>query len=76
MQDTLLEFLARLNANALEESASHFSEYGFDQVNPRTVFRGVDIDEAVGPRSEIGHGFLGNMRRMIVQDHPDSAFLG
>lgn len=75
LQNALLEFLTGFDPNAFEEGSGHFPEYRFNQIEPGSMLRGMDIEEAVGPRGEISHGFLGDVRRMVVQNDPDGALL-
>src|SRR5438477_1491038 len=67
LEDACLKFLPALNAHAAQESAGHLAEECFDEIEPRAMFGGVNIDEAVRPGSEISHGLLRDVGGVIVQ---------
>lgn len=57
--------------NVPQECARHFGEGAFDQVEPRTMLGRMNMLKSTGARGEVGHGFLRDVRRMVVKNHPD-----
>ena len=71
-QDPLLEFGFRSHPNASQDRARHLREEAFDKIKPGAVFWSEDESKAaVALSGEPVVGFLGHVRRMIVQDDLD-----
>src|SRR5215469_17022277 len=66
------ERLRRLRFLMTAHSPCEFPEEGFDQVQPRPVFRCEDEFEPVGNGSQVCSCLLGNVSGMIVQDHANA----
>ena len=46
-QDSLLELLQALDTDSFQEGSGHFPKQGFNQVQPGTVFGGMNVAKAV-----------------------------
>ena len=55
-----------------QERAGHLGEGHFNQVEPGAMLRCMDILKATRPCCQVGHGFLGNMRAVVIEDNPNS----
>ena len=54
-----------------EESARHFAEQRFHNIEPGTVGGSVNIFETIRPCDQKGSGLLRNVGRVIVQNEPN-----
>lgn len=57
-----------------QEGSRHFGEGAFDQVEPGSMLRRMNILESARPRRQIGHGLLGDVSAVIVQNHANDRF--
>ena len=69
--DALLELLPGFDSDMPEEGSAHLGEEGFHQVEPRAVFRGMNINEPVRPGRQIGPRFFRDVGRVVVQNNAD-----
>ena len=69
--DALLELLPGRDTDVPEESAAHLGEEGFHQVEPRAVFRGMNINEPVRPGGQIRPRFFRDVGGVVVQNNAD-----
>ena len=69
------QFLLGCDLDVAEHLVGHLGEEGFDQVQPRPVERREDELESVGHCGQMGAGFFGGVRQMVIQDHLDSHLL-
>ena len=58
------------------ERAGHLGEGHFNQVQPGAMLRRMDILKAARPCCQIGHGFLGHMRAVVIENNPNSRIGG
>ncbi len=54
-----------------QKGARHFAEKYLNQVQPRTVPGGKDKFKTLRPGAQIGLGFPGNMRGVVIQHQSD-----
>jgi len=60
-EDSRAQFLLGLNADMLEKGSGHLAEQCLDDVQPRTVFGCMDVDEPVWTCLKEGACFFGSV---------------
>ena len=76
LEDAVAEFLPRVDPNMSQKRARHLAEERLREVEPRTVGGSEHILETVRSGGQIGLSFFRQVRRMIVEDKPQSTILG
>ncbi len=69
--DAIDQFLFAGDADATEHSSRHLAEHGFHDVQPGAVLGCEDELEPLRVKAKVSSRFLGNVRRMIVQQQPN-----
>lgn len=72
-QNAIPQLFPRFHTDMFQEGARHFSEQGLHNVKPGSVSRRQHVSKSVWTGSQIGVRLLGNVRRVVVQDHSDGA---
>lgn len=67
LQNSVPQLLPRLHSDMAQERASHLAEEGLHDVQPGSVGRRKHVFEPIGFAGQESSGFLGDMRRVIVQ---------
>ena len=75
--DALLEFLFRCDADVAQDGAGKLGKEALDEIEPGAVLgREGEFESAGGLLGEPSFGFLGDVRRMIVEDQLDRRMAG
>ena len=70
--DALLEFLFRCDSDVAQDGAGKLGKEALDEIEPGAVLgREGEFEAAGGLLGEPSFGFLGDVRRMIVEDQLD-----
>ena len=71
-EDSILQFLFRGDADVTQHGARHLGEEALDEIEPGAVLGSEDKGEAsLGLGCEPGLSFLGDVRRVIVENDLD-----
>ena len=71
-ENSLFEFVLRLDADVAEHGAGHLGEEAFNEIEPRTVlWREHEGEARLGLGGDPGLGLLRDMRGMVVEDQLD-----
>src|SRR5258708_5754396 len=72
-QDAFAQLFPGTDSDVTQKGASHLAKEGLHNIKPRSMFGCQHVLEPVGAGCQKGLGFLGDVRRMVVQNDPYGA---